>query len=323
MIALATANQIKPGNQRDPPWVHPNKGTKPTTGLCGISDAHDALSDSAFVRVHVATEDLPPPEPYPTGKQTAEAQALDALVPAATKPRNLTRKCNQFPVDFRKQAQAGPKQAPSRPLSRQPWKQERSVETGGKSRGGSDHAHPADAMYWIASQTAPISISRGRPGRFGPGNRSTTSAHSSSVTSLEYRGTLPSYRPRVKMGPIVVSDGSRTSEAPHDVIQNSDYKDCQFGSFCLSFQVVTCTLKDRQAWHRTSPTRSLSTQSVESEEAGRSLPQWCGINLIAGKTTPLLLLEDDLIYAYTSRKSQGGAVSWQNTGLRLTSVRPR
>ena len=52
--------------------VHPNKGTKPTTGLCGISDAQVVLSDSAFARVHTATEDLPPPGPHPTGNQTAE-----------------------------------------------------------------------------------------------------------------------------------------------------------------------------------------------------------------------------------------------------------
>ena len=45
-------------------------------------------------------------------------------------------------------------------------------------------------------------------------------------------------------------------------------------------------------------------KASNKKEAGRSLPQWCGINLIAGKTTPLLLLEDDLIYAYAPRKSQ-------------------
>ena len=55
--------------------VHPSKGPKPTIGLSGISDAHDALSGSAFARVHSATEDLPPPGPLPTGKQAAEAQA--------------------------------------------------------------------------------------------------------------------------------------------------------------------------------------------------------------------------------------------------------
>ena len=55
--------------------VYPNKGTKPTTGLCRISDAYDSLSGSAFAWVHAATEDLPPPGSYPTGKKTAEVQA--------------------------------------------------------------------------------------------------------------------------------------------------------------------------------------------------------------------------------------------------------
>ena len=54
---------------------YPNKGTKPITGLCRISDAHDTLSGSVFAWVHAATEDLPPPGLYPTGKQAAEMQA--------------------------------------------------------------------------------------------------------------------------------------------------------------------------------------------------------------------------------------------------------
>ena len=64
--------------------VYPNWGTKTTTGLCEISDAHDTLSGSAFAWVHATTEDLPPPGPCPTGKQTAQAHAL-------TKMGNLTR----------------------------------------------------------------------------------------------------------------------------------------------------------------------------------------------------------------------------------------
>ena len=42
---------------------------------CRISDAHDTLSGSFFAWVHTATEDLPPPGLYPTGKQTVEVQA--------------------------------------------------------------------------------------------------------------------------------------------------------------------------------------------------------------------------------------------------------
>ena len=69
---------------------------KPTTGLCRISNAHDALSGSAFTWVHAVTEELLLPGPYPNGKQNSEAQAaleqvLDALALSATKLRNLTR----------------------------------------------------------------------------------------------------------------------------------------------------------------------------------------------------------------------------------------
>ena len=56
--------------------VYPNKGTKATTGLCRISDAHDTLSGSVFAWVHATTEDLPLPDPYPIGRQTAEVQAV-------------------------------------------------------------------------------------------------------------------------------------------------------------------------------------------------------------------------------------------------------
>ena len=54
--------------------VYPNKGTKPTTGLCRISDAHDTLSGLVFAWVPATTEDLPLPGPYPIGRQTAEVQ---------------------------------------------------------------------------------------------------------------------------------------------------------------------------------------------------------------------------------------------------------
>jgi len=37
----------------------------------------------------------------------------------------------------------------------------------------------------------------------------------------------------------------------------------------------------------------------EREGAGRNLPQWCGLNLIAGNTTPLLLLRRGSILAST------------------------
>ena len=70
MQCLAVANC----NHRDF-WIYPNKGTKPTTGLCRISDAHDTLSGSVFAWVHAAPDDLPTPGLYPTGKQTTEVQA--------------------------------------------------------------------------------------------------------------------------------------------------------------------------------------------------------------------------------------------------------
>lgn len=56
----------------------------------------EIANGSAFAWVHAAIEDLPPPGPYPTGRQASEAQAaleqaLDALALAETKLRNLTR----------------------------------------------------------------------------------------------------------------------------------------------------------------------------------------------------------------------------------------
>lgn len=58
-------------------------------------------------------------------------------------------------------------------------------DTGGNSRGRSDQAQPAAAIYWIASQTLRRSTSRGRPSRLRPGRSGAIRSHSSLVVSLE------------------------------------------------------------------------------------------------------------------------------------------
>ncbi len=61
------------------------------------------------------------------------------------------------------------------------------VVNGGKSLGSIAHWQPVAAMYWIASQTARISVRRGRPTFEAGGMYGATRAHSSSVVSLAYR----------------------------------------------------------------------------------------------------------------------------------------